>query len=185
MKTLREYLDQLDEISRRDFLKTAGGAAAAAASSGAAAFNPLSSAFTTGALAANQRRELEMEIPELNIQVATLPSAPGAEELTDRDQETIIKLIHLYLLNNMPGGDSDYRSLAWETLNSLAAYWRIRALLRDRTAQIQQHYQNKQSNDPAYYQRLRRIYTTNQQIQNQVYDQARALVERGRQLATR
>ena len=31
MKTLREYIDQLDEISRRDFLKGAGAAAVAGA----------------------------------------------------------------------------------------------------------------------------------------------------------
>ena len=36
MKTLREYVDQLDEISRRDFLKGAGAAAATAALGGGA-----------------------------------------------------------------------------------------------------------------------------------------------------
>lgn len=35
MKTLREYIDQLDEISRRDFLKGAGAAAVGAAAGGA------------------------------------------------------------------------------------------------------------------------------------------------------
>ena len=39
MKTLREYIDQLDEISRRDVLKGAGAAAAGAASSGAKAYD--------------------------------------------------------------------------------------------------------------------------------------------------
>lgn len=37
MKTLREYMDQLDEISRRDFLKGAGAAAVAGATGGAKA----------------------------------------------------------------------------------------------------------------------------------------------------
>jgi len=37
MKTLREYIDQLDEISRRDFLKTAGAAAGLAATDALAA----------------------------------------------------------------------------------------------------------------------------------------------------
>ena len=37
MKTLREYIDQLDEISRRDFLKGAGAAAVAAAAGSAIA----------------------------------------------------------------------------------------------------------------------------------------------------
>ena len=37
MKTLREYWDQLDEISRRDFLKGAGATAGLAATSGAKA----------------------------------------------------------------------------------------------------------------------------------------------------
>lgn len=38
MKTLREYIDQLDEISRRDALKYAGATAAGAALGGAAGF---------------------------------------------------------------------------------------------------------------------------------------------------
>ena len=37
MKTLREYIDQLDEISRRDFLKGAGAAAGLAATGGSQA----------------------------------------------------------------------------------------------------------------------------------------------------
>ena len=37
MKTLREYIDKIDEISRRDFLKGAG---AAAAGAGLAMANP-------------------------------------------------------------------------------------------------------------------------------------------------
>jgi len=44
MKTLREYIDQLDEINRRDFLKGAGAAAGLAATGGASAVIPNSGA---------------------------------------------------------------------------------------------------------------------------------------------
>jgi hypothetical protein len=39
MKTIREYIDQLDEISRRDFIKGAGAAAITGAAGGANAYN--------------------------------------------------------------------------------------------------------------------------------------------------
>lgn len=182
MKTLREYMDVLDEISRRDFIKGAGAAALGGAASSASAFTP-SISFLSGALSAQQQRQRSMEVPELNIIVAPNDNLAPADQLSQQDQETIIKVIQLYILNGLEGGNSNYKTFAWEVLNNLAATWDIRPLLKSRAEQIKKHHENKQNNDPEYYARLKRIYTTNQQIQNQIYDAGKALIEKGRQLA--
>jgi hypothetical protein len=181
MKTLREYIDQLDEINRRDFLKTAGAAGVGVAAGSASAFNPFASGFVSGAMTAAQQRPIN--VPELNIIVSPNTNLAPADQLSQQDQETIIKLIHLYFLNDLPDGNSNYKTFAWQVLNNLAATWDIRPLLKSRAEQIKKHYENKKTNDPEYYSRLKRIYTTNQQIQNQVYDLGKELVEKGSRLS--
>lgn len=76
MKTLREYIDQLDEISRRDFLKGAGAAALAGAAGYAAhkdvsqdqyvdplyrLVGRLSEYYTSGVFSANELRGSEYQ----------------------------------------------------------------------------------------------------------------------------
>ena len=68
MKTLREYIDRLDEISRRDFLKGAGATAGLAAGS---ALGQTATAQTDRAAAAAEKAKLD--------QLARLRAAAGAE----------------------------------------------------------------------------------------------------------
>ena len=59
MKTLREYVDQLDEISRRDFLKGAGATAGLAATDAIAA--PWQARTTTDQMTDKKSKDLSVE----------------------------------------------------------------------------------------------------------------------------
>ena len=108
MKTLREYLDQLDEISRRDFLKTAGGAALAAAM-------PMQA---LGQILLHPATGRGHEDPPLEKIPALTPRWEWPAQVTDltkADQQNIVTLINILYLAREAGE----RAIAQQALSLL------------------------------------------------------------------
>ena len=98
MKTLREYIDILDEISRRDFLKGAGAAGAALAAPKAAA----SQTFFTVPVAFNVDTD-----PPLPRKIKAAWNYFDRKSLSEDSIKTISRLVRLMYVSRMT--PDDYR----------------------------------------------------------------------------
>ena len=91
MKTLREYIDILDEISRRDFLKGAGAAAVGAMGSGAAAQTDFSKNVRTPAQVDKEYKEALLQTALTLLIIAKNENWPI--------QNDVNKEINIYIRN--------------------------------------------------------------------------------------
>ena len=104
MKTLREYIDILDEINRRDFLRGAGAAAVAGATAG----------LPKIAQAQSSKQDIDRQIAELEQQLRKLyraredmrdpPSPPDATWGPERHQITYKGKIYTHTPGDPPPG---------------------------------------------------------------------------------
>jgi hypothetical protein len=157
MKTLREMMDQLDEISRRDLLKGAG----------AVALVPtIAKAQSTG-------YPDDVPIPKANFWKPRSEFSASVKDLSASDRQSIVVLINIYYLSKIFGKDN----LSTQSLDLLKALHRtyhginLSAAMSEAQRQIYQiNQQTPEKNQNA------QLYFLSPQVTNRIFTQIEKMV---------
>lgn len=170
MKPIREYINQLDEISRRDFLKGAGVATGLVATGGAQAGGLFKSPFVVSSGIPNTDPGIVKSNP--------FKSNADRSLLTDADFQEITKLIYIMYLAMTENGknDPDFR----EAFFTLKDFYQVYEYpIHSTMTTIKSRVEGWKQNEPERYQRFYQNFITNQQNKNLIINAVKLINKKG------